>query len=109
MELGTTREKLALACEVCLERLDIFRHCTAERRVGLASELEIECPRCGCLNTVSTCKSHATKRKQSEEDASMSEPTSKRTKGHSGGKIYDVNTKAVLGKSILLASNFALS
>ena len=110
VELGTLKERVLEGCEACGENLDIFNNCVGERVVGLASELEVMCSRCGCSNTVATSKSHrCSKRSRSEVEASSEElQANKRTRSHAGGKIYDVNTKAALGKSLYSPCSLSL-
>ena len=99
VDFGVMRDRVRKGCDVCGRRLEVWKHCVGERRVGLASELHVECSRCGAVNDVATSKSHAVKRRSMSDvsDTSEVEPAAKRTY-HCGGKIYDVNTKAALGE-----------
>ena len=63
VDFGVMRDRVLKGCDVCGRRLDVWKHCVGERRVGLASELHVECSRCGAVNDVATSKSHAVKRR----------------------------------------------
>jgi len=54
-----------------------FNHLYGEKRYGLASTFQVNCPHCGTQNTVSSSKSHRA--------------------GHRGPQAFNVNTRAALG------------
>ena len=79
VELGHLADQLV--CRYCSKTLSL-KNIERERRYGYASMLYIPCE-CGILNTISTGKSHRDPSKKAK-----------------GTPIYDINTKAVLGKNI---------
>ena len=79
VELGYLAEQLKAGCCVCGEILHLH-NCTGETRMGLASRLALNCDRCGSESTILTSKQHR------RQDVTK------------GPGVFDVNTKAALGK-----------
>lgn len=86
VELGLLADQLR-ACKNCSNPL-FLHNIDNEQRVGYASILYVSCE-CGFMNKVSTGKSHR--------------PSDKTKRGM---PVYDINTKAVLGKFISIICSF---
>ena len=78
MELRLVAERLSIGCFACKKPLQLS-HCLKETKVGLATVLDVQCEACGVISKVQTSKTHPGKQ-------------GKR-------RVYDVNTKAAIGKS----------
>ena len=88
IELRHLAEQLK-ACKMCAKPL-LLHKTEREQQVGYASILYVSCD-CGIINTVTTGKSHR--------------PPDKSNRGM---PVYDVNTKAVLGKFVLFLSKMCI-
>lgn len=86
VELGFLAEQLKL-CQECKKNPLHLSDCVSEIRCGFGSLLKIQCSTCNRINNIYTGKQHRT------ED-----------KNDKGLKIWDVNSKAALGKNIFLLS-----
>lgn len=78
VELRIIAERLHSGCYACATPLQLV-NCVKETRVGLASVLDVRCGSCGVVNMVQTSKTHPGKKGKN--------------------RVYDVNTKAAIGKS----------
>lgn len=78
VELGFLAEQLKAGCQLCKTPL-MLHHMKSETKKGFGSYLNIECQACFSYTTVSTGRLHTPVNAQQR-------------------KVFDVNTKAILGK-----------
>ena len=81
-EIDEVIRQLREGCKSCGDELNLL-HASSERVIGLASVFTVDCSVCGLANTITTSKVHKPAKSKYHDESR---------------NVYDVNTKAALGK-----------